>query len=219
MSDTRIPSLDGTLLNAYSATPRGGYGPGLIVIHDTDGLNNAMRAACEAFAKQGCVAVAPDLFWRQNKAEGQKPPFDIEAGVRDLLAVLAYTRRMPECNSKVGVLGYGLGGTLAYLMSARSDVECGIGYGGNGLEKYLEDVHDIRLPFLLHLAENDPVLPPATQQKIQDAAKRYPVVTVYVYPDATAAFANVGTSPSTNETLETAERHTMAFLAENLLGG
>ena len=86
-------------------------------------------------ATKGYLALCPDLFWRQqpdiqltdkSPAEWDRAfelykGFDVEAGVRDLLATLAHLRSMPGCSGKVGAVGYCLGGKLAYLMAARSD--------------------------------------------------------------------------------------------------
>jgi carboxymethylenebutenolidase len=148
MPDITIPSFDGKSFSAYCAKPASGNGPGLIVIQEIFGVNAGMRKICDDFASKGFIAVCPDLFWRQEPGVQitDKSPaewdhamqlykgFDGEAGVRDLLSTLAYIRTMKGCNGKVGAVGYCLGGRLAYLMAARSDVDATASYYGVGLE-------------------------------------------------------------------------------------
>src|SRR5262249_42138677 len=125
-----------------------------------------MRGMCDDFAKKGYIAVCPDLFWRQqpgvqltdkSPAEWDRAfelykAFDVEAGVRDLLAALAHVRNIKGCSGKVGAVGYCLGGKLAYLMAARSDADATVSYYGVGLDEMLGEIYDIRAPLLLHIA-------------------------------------------------------------------
>src|SRR6201996_6579398 len=179
MPDVKIPSLHGKEFGAYCAMPASGSGPGLIVIQEIFGVNAGMRKICDDFASKGYIAVCPDLFWRQQPgvqltdktpAEWERAfelykGFDVEAGVRDLLATLAHIRAMKGCSGKVGAVGYCLGGKLAYLMAARSDVDATVSYYGVGLDKMLDEIHDIRMPLMLHIAALDSYCPPPVRQK------------------------------------------------------
>src|ERR1700733_9211854 len=166
MPDIKIKSLEGKEFGAYCAVPKNGNGPGLIVIQEIFGVNAAMRQICDGFAAKGYVAVCPDLFWRQqpgiqitdktpaewDRAMELYKNFDAEAGVRDLLSTLAHVRGMKGCSGKVGSVGYCLGGRLSFLMATRSDVDAAVSYYGVGLDQLLDEVHDIRMPVLLHIA-------------------------------------------------------------------
>src|SRR2546423_184642 len=56
---------DGTSMNAYAAVPTGGSKlPGLLVFQEAFGVNAHIRDVTERFAKQGYVAIAPELFHR-----------------------------------------------------------------------------------------------------------------------------------------------------------
>ncbi len=226
MPDIQITALDGSSFSAYLSLPVGGNGPGLLVIHEIFGLTDEARAACDAFAAQGYVALCPDLFWRQKDAAPAPSSweqaarfyknFDVEAGVRDLLGSLAHLRKTSGCSGKVGVVGSCLGGRLAFLMASRSDVDCAVGYYGVGIDSYLDEVHDIRMPFLLHLAEQDKLFPPPAQEKLKRAFSRNPVLSVRAYPNADHGFARSGDPRFLPEDAAKAAQETDAFLKEHL---
>ena len=221
MPDIQIPSLDGAKFNAYAALPKGGNGPGVLVVHEAAGISVPVCILCDKLAGHGYMAVYPDLTWRQ--ASGARMPqdpatFDSDAGLRDLLATLAFMRHMPGCSSKVGVLGYGLGGRLAFLMAARSDIDCAVSYYGLGIEPYLEEMEDITAPFLLHLAERDSTVSKAEQEKIRAAAEHNAKIAVHSYAEAAHAFA-IPENPNFNQAAATeAETRTLAFLSKHLSG-
>lgn len=230
MPDISIKSLDGSQFGGYVAFPQNENASGLIVIQEIFGINVGMRKLCDIYADQGYLAVCPDLFWRQSpnvqltdktEAEWDRAfmlykNFDVEASARDLLATLAHVRRMPECNGKVGAVGYGLGGRLAWILASRSDIDCTIGYYGVGLDPVLDEVHEIRMPFMLHLAEKDKMVPPSAQQKILAAAKRNSVISVYSYPGAEHAFARVDGQSFRADVAALANQRTLEFLTEHL---
>jgi len=231
MPDIQINSLDGSLIPAYVAHPASGNGPGLILIHEIFGLNGVMRALCDNFAARGFITVCPDLFWRQNTSDASLSltesdwetaskyykNFDVEAGVRDLLAALAYVRKVPGCGGKVGTVGYCLGARLAFLMASRSDVDCAVSYYGVGIDSLLDEVHDIRAPFLLHLGEQDKLVPAPTQKRIMSFLSRNPAIRVLVHPMADHGFARTGGAKLNPESADSANKETNAFLEEHLL--
>src|SRR5277367_4697050 len=138
MTEVLIDAADGRQFSAYLAEPSGtGKAPGMIVIQEIFGINDNVRAICDDYAAQGYIAVAPDLFWRQepgvqldsNTKEGWAKAmtlfqgFSEAKGVEDLIATLAWLRTQPRVGGKVGCVGYCLGGKLAYLMATRSNVD------------------------------------------------------------------------------------------------
>jgi len=232
MPDIRIKSLKNEEFGAYCAMPPSGNGPGLVVIQEIFGVNSIMRGFCDAFAAKGYIAVCPDLFWRQqpgvqltdkSPAEWDRAfelykAFDVEAGVRDLLATLAHVRNVKGCSGKVGSVGYCLGGKLAYLMAARSDVDASVSYYGVGLEDMLGEVYDIRMPLMLHIAALDKFMPEATRQKVLKAFAKNPSITAYVYEGVDHAFARTGGQNYNETAAKLANGRTDTFFTEHLHG-
>jgi carboxymethylenebutenolidase len=232
MPDIRIQSLKNEEFGAYCALPPSGNGPGLVVIQEIFGVNAVMRGFCDMFASKGYIAVCPDLFWRQQPGVQltDKSPaewdrafelyknFDVEAGVRDLLATLAHVRSIKGCSGKVGSVGYCLGGKLAFLMASRSDVDAAVSYYGVGLDQMLGEVHDIRMPLMLHIAALDKFCPEPVRQKILKTVAKNPAITAYVYEGADHAFARTGGQNYNEAAAKLAQERTDKFFAEHLLG-
>lgn len=209
MATMTIKAQDGGSFSAYVARPASGKGPGVLCIQEIFGINKTMRDIADMWAAQGYVAVAPDLFWRQEpgvditdqteeewkKAFSLYQGFDVARGIDDLKATLAAIRAMPECTGKVGSVGFCLGGLLAYLMGCRSDADCNVGYYGVGIEKHLGEAANIRKPLVLHIAEADKFVPPEAQQQIRDGLAGNPQVTIFGYPGLDHAFARIGGQP------------------------
>src|SRR5687768_1395642 len=126
MSGEMIAIRDG--MQGYLAKPAAGTGPGIVVIQEIFGVNAVMRGLADDLAASGYVALAPDLFWRlepgvdltdKSDAEWKKAldlmqRFDIDTGIADIQASIAALRAMDGV-TRVGAVGYCLGGLLAYL--------------------------------------------------------------------------------------------------------
>ncbi len=133
------------------------------------GVNATMRQVADYYAEEGYTVLVPDLFWRIapgieltdrgedfQRALGLYQQFDEDKGVQDVGAALAALRQRPECVGQTGVLGFCLGGKLAYLAACRlPDVACAVGYYGVGIEHALSEAANIRGRLVLHVAERD----------------------------------------------------------------
>src|SRR3569832_2401860 len=157
---------------AYIATPAGAPRAAIIVIQEIFGVNQGIRQKCDRLAAEGYLALAPDLFWRLRPgiqldpdipAEFQQAieymgKFNQDAGIRDIEATIRAARARLGAKSdggKVGVVGYCLGGRLAYITAARTDVDARVGYYGVGLDGLLGEKHGIAHPLLLHFPQDD----------------------------------------------------------------
>jgi len=206
MPDIQIAARDGGSFSGYLAKPASGSGPGIVVIQEIFGVNQVMRGITDALAKQGYLALCPDLFWRQEpgiqitdktEAEWQRAfqlfnGFNVDLGVEDLKATLDTLRKTPGCSGKVGTVGYCLGGKLAFLMATRSSADCNVSYYGVGLDGILGEASKITKPTLLHIAENDKFVPPEAQKKVKDGLAGNAHVTIHSYPGMDHAFAREG---------------------------
>ncbi|CAB3686242.1 hypothetical protein LMG26696_04669 [Achromobacter pulmonis] len=203
--EVTVASHDGKSFGAYLAVPVSGHGPGLVLCQEIFGINDFMRRAAQALAEEGYVVLAPDLFWRQQpgiqltdgpadmpRAFELYQRFDVDLGVKDVASTLAALRALPEQEGGAGVLGYCLGGKLAYLAACRTDADVAIGYYGVGIEDSLDEAANLRGRLVLHIAEQDGFCPPPARQRILEALGGKPNVELYVYPGMDHAFARTG---------------------------
>ena len=141
-TNSTIPALAGEgTIPAYVARPDADSSRAIIVIPEIFGVNAGIREKCDDWAAEGYLAVAPDLFWRfapgveldpdveaeLQEAFGYFAQFDTDLGVQDIEALIKYLRAN-EGTEKVGLVGYCLGGRMAYLAAARTDIDASVGY-------------------------------------------------------------------------------------------
>ena len=118
--------------------------------------------------------------------------------------------------AKVGVVGYCLGGRLAFMVAARTDADASVGYYAVGLPELLREKHAIARPLMLHLAGADHFVPPEQQQAIHEALDDHPKVTLYDYPGEDHGFATETGARRSEDAAQLADNRTAAFFAEHL---
>jgi carboxymethylenebutenolidase len=162
MGEYRQLDAVGSAFGVFIEWPRTMPAPVVVVLHEVFGVNEDMRQSCREFAEQGFIALCPDLFWRQEpgldlnhwsdeewkKGLALYEAYDFDQGVLDVAAVVAMGRSLPEGNGKVGVMGYCLGGLMAFLTAARSRVDAAVAYYGGGTQNYLGDAHTLQSPMM-----------------------------------------------------------------------
>ncbi len=197
-----IECRDGAF-GAYIARPKTSPVPAVVVLHEVFGVNADIRRTCDELAEQGFIAVAPDLFWRQEPGVDlsvtSEPDwqhglrlyqaYDRDVGAKDVNDTVNAVAKLPGCTGKVAVLGYCLGGLLVYLTAVRYGVDAGVAYHGGDTEKYLGEVDGLRAPLLMHLAEEDEFISKSAQAAIKAALANKPNATVYSYPGQNHAFS------------------------------
>jgi carboxymethylenebutenolidase len=215
---------------AYVAKPAAAKAPAVVVIQEIFGVNAVMRAIADDYAAQGYLAICPDLFWRiepgiditdQSEAEWKRAfelfnAFDVDLGVKDIAAAIANARQHPVCSGKVGVVGFCLGGLLAFLSGARTDSDAAVGYYGVGIEKHLGEAEKLNDPLLLHIAEEDQFVPKEAQALIIASLKNHPQVEIETYPGRDHAFARRGGEHYNAADAAKANARTLAFFKKNL---
>lgn len=199
-----VKSSDGQAFDAQMFKPAGtGKWPVIVLIQEIFGVNNALRVAAENFAQSGFVVVIPDLFWRlergvdlgygdedRKKAMSLMGQFDIKRGVADIGATIDAVRKLPAGNGKVAVVGYCLGGTLAFMSGAYTGADAVVCYYGTAIHSNLDLLKDIDVPMLLHFAEKDNFVPAEAVAQIK-AALDGKNADIHTYPDVGHAFTNV----------------------------
>jgi carboxymethylenebutenolidase len=194
----------GGAFTAYVARPKASPAPAVVVLQELFGVNADIRKHCDELAEQGYLAVAPDLFWRQepgvdlnvtSEADWQHGlrlygAYDRDAGVKDIKDTIDEVRDLPECNGKVALLGYCLGALMVFMTAVRNDgIDAAVWYHGADTEKYLEEVDGLHAPLLMHVAEEDEFISKAAQAEIKAALAQKPNAAVYSYPGQSHAFS------------------------------
>jgi carboxymethylenebutenolidase len=227
----RIDTLDGQgSFDAYEARPSGPPRAAIVVIQEIFGVNEGIRRKCDHMAAKGYLALAPDLFSRLRPGVELDPDdesefkqaldlmgkFDQDQGIRDIEATIRAARaRLPE-GGKVGVVGYCLGGRLAFMTAARTDVDASVGYYAVGIPGLLGEKNAIARPLMLHIAGADHFVTPDQQQAMHEGLDGEPRVTLHDYPGEDHGFAAEMGKRRSEEAAKLADSRTEAFFAEHL---
>lgn len=224
-----IPTWDGDgSIPIYVARPSGDALRAIIVIPEIFGVNAGIREKCDEWAAQGYLAIAPDIFWRfapgvelnpdvesqLQEAFGYFGQYDADDGVRDIEAAIRWAR--DEGASKVGAVGFCLGGRLAYMTAARTDVDASVGYYGVMIDQMLNESHAIARPLMLHIAEQDHLVGPEAQAAIHAGLDPNARVTLHDYPGLDHGFAATSGNRRNEEGAQLADGRTRTFFAEKL---
>jgi len=215
---------------AYIAGPETLPAPAVVVLHEVFGVNADIRKTCDELAEQGYIAVAPDLFWRQepgvdlsvtSETDWQHglrlyQAYDRDAGARDVKDTADAVAKLPECTGKVAILGYCLGGLMTFLTAVRYGADAAVVYHGGDTEKYLGEVDGLRAPMLMHLGEEDEFISKPAQAEIKTALARKPSATVYSYPGQRHAFSRHNGAHYNAAAAALANRRTREFLNQHL---
>ena len=218
-----LRAKDGHVLDAYVVQPGVPARGGLVIVQEIFGVNAHIRAVADRFANDdGFVVVAPALFDRiepgvelgdtgedRQRAMELLSKFDIEKAVDDVAAAVQCERCFGNVK-KIGVVGYCLGGTLAWLSAARLPIHAAVGYYGGRISQYLDERP--KVPVILHFGEQDQHIP---QSEIDAIAKAYPEVPIYTYP-AGHGFSRDGTAGYSASCAMRARARTLEFLREHL---
>jgi carboxymethylenebutenolidase len=195
------------------------------------GRSGKIRKHCGELAEQGFMAVAPDLFWRQEPgvdlsvtsdadwAHGLRlyGAYDRDAGAKDVKDTVNAVRNLKECDGNVALLGYCLGALMVFLAAVRnSGVDAAVAYHGGDTEKYLGEIDGLRAPILMHLAEEDEFISKAAQAEIKAALAGKPDAMVYSYAGQRHAFSRHNGTHYNAAAAHLANGRTSEFLAQKL---
>lgn len=230
MTTLTIPTLDDTgSFSAYVARPTATPRAAIVVIQEVFGVNAGIRQKCDHLAEDGYLAVAPDLFWRIEPGIELDPDipaqmarglelfgqFDQDAGIQDIEATIRTARAEVE-GGKVGCVGYCLGGRLAYMTAARTDIDASVGYYAVGIPDLLRETHAIAHPLLPHIAGADHFVDAEARTKMHEGLDDHPKVTLLDYPGEDHGFATELGERRSPAAADKADAATRAFFAENL---
>jgi carboxymethylenebutenolidase len=217
---------------AHVALPAAGSGPGMLLLQEIFGVNDYVRDAARRLAELGYVVLAPDLYWRtepgleltaadMQRAFGASQKIEHEDAVRDAIAALAHLRGLSEVNdAKAGVLGFCLGGTLAWQVAAQGDPDVAVCYYGSGIPDALDAAASIDCPALLHWGGADPFIAREQVDAVAAFAAERDGLECHVHEGAGHAFDNSFAPQFSNPAAAAAAWElTSAFLARALPPG
>ncbi len=146
-TNSEIAALDGEgRIPAYVARPDADTTRAIIVIPEIFGVNEGIRKKADDWAALGYLAIAPDIFWRFapgvelspdvesefQEALGYFGQYDADLGVKDIEAAIRWLRSQGA--TKVGCVGFCLGGRLAYMAATRTDIDASVLHDYAGLD-------------------------------------------------------------------------------------
>jgi carboxymethylenebutenolidase len=182
-----LKASDGVEIGAWRADPAGRPRGGIVVIQEIFGVNHHIRAVADFFAAEGYLAIAPALFDRVQKGvdlgyEGtdRQTAMALIGKVDNQKMMIDVAAAVPVAKEggKVAVVGYCLGGSLAYLSASRlADVSAAACYYGGRILDYKDDT--AKVPTILHFDEKDAHIPIA---RVKEFAASHPDLPVYIYP-------------------------------------
>lgn len=213
---------------AYVARPAGTPKGAVVAIQEIFGVNAVMRGKADWLAREGFLAVSPDLFWRikpgidltdQSEAEWKQAldymnQLDKNASVKDVQATLTWARSQGV--SKAGALGYCMGGYIAFLAACRTDTDATVCYHGGGIHTALSEASAIKKPVMLHNPMKDGFIPVEALNTIRETLASNPLVTVCEYAEQDHAFTREGGAHYDEAAKQLADGRTIAFLNRTL---
>jgi carboxymethylenebutenolidase len=228
-----VPTRDGGRMPSFIVRPAAGRGPGLVVLQEIFGVTEYIKQRTRDLAALGYVAIAPQLYWRlgpdiktpENTQEGLQEAFgymqrlDVAQAVDDAAATLDYLRGLSDTGGKAGVLGFCMGGRLAYQVAAAADPDVVVSYYGAGIASQLDAADRIHSPVIFHFGGSDQFLPLAEAEQIRAAFASHPDTEVHIHPGAGHAFDNPSPMWHHAEASREAWPQTVAFLERHLPPG
>lgn len=221
--EIKLAAADGGTFAGYLALPARTPAPGLIVLPEIFNTNAHIRSVADGYAADGFVALAPDVFWRQEagsylpytdegraKAYALRARLDTDQFTHDLGEAIAALRARPDCTGKIGVMGFCLGGMFAYLAATRLPIDAAVSYYGVQIDQHLGEADRLKCPLLMHFAENDPHVPAQTVSAIQARLGGLDGVGIHIYPGTEHGFNRQGYPPYNEAEAAQARQRTIA---------
>jgi carboxymethylenebutenolidase len=178
-------------------------GPGILLLQEIFGVGSYLRAVAERLVGRGYVVGAPDVFWRiqrnwaadhdeagLNDSFAIVSKFDPVTGVADCVAAFERLGQLPEVRGGAGVLGFCLGGTLAYHVAVAAEPVVAVSYYGSSVAAGLDLAEQVHCPIQFHFGAHDPYIPIEQVRQIEQAMADRLDAEVHVQPDAGHAFDN-----------------------------
>jgi carboxymethylenebutenolidase len=189
-------TVDMGSISGYLAKPSGaGPWPGLIVIQEWWGLDLQTKSIADRFAAIRYLAFAPDLYHGElaKLGDDQQAAALVQkyapAAPSDLEKVFDAIKHHPECNGKVGSVGFCFGGRMSLALGISRPLDAICTFYGGGMQKLFDQLGSLKSPVLGLFGDKDLSIPVGTVQQFDQLLGRIGVHhEVIVYPDSGHAF-------------------------------
>ncbi|GGH10988.1 dienelactone hydrolase family protein [Mucilaginibacter phyllosphaerae] len=195
---------------------------GIIVVHENRGLNPYIEDVARRAALAGFVSLAPDALtplggYPGNDDDGRtlQSKRDPKEMQEDFISAFDYLKTHPDCNGKVGVVGFCFGGGIANMMAVRvPGLAASVPFYGS--QPAAEDVPKITAPLMLHYASLDTRITagwPAYETALKQNHKKYEA---FIYEGVNHGFHNDTTPRYDKAAAELAWKRTLDFFKASL---
>ena len=213
----------GGQIKGLLSTPAGNAKfPGIVVVHENRGLNPYIEDVGRRCAVDGFISLAPDALtplggYPGNDDEGRamQAKRTREEMLEDFIAAYEFLKNHPDCNGKVGVVGFCFGGWISNMMAVRiPDLKAAVPYYGGQPEA--AEVAQIKAPLLVIYAELDARVNagwPAYESALKAQGKNYQMIN---FPGVNHGFHNNTTPRYDEAAAKEAWEKTIAFFRKNI---
>lgn len=185
-------------VDAFLSRPTAsGKWPAILIIHEWWGLEDHFRDMTRAFAREGYVALAPDLYHGKVTADGEeaarlKTSLDLDRATREILDGIPYLKSLPFVNpGKIGIIGFCMGGGLALLSVCRTKEIAAAAIYFQSMYPDPGELVNIACPILGHYGEDDIYTPRSEVDAFEKILKEHNKShEIYFYKNAGHAFVN-----------------------------
>ncbi len=199
MGETVEFQSNGSTASGYLARPQEGSGPGVVVVQEWWGLDSGIKEMTDRLGAAGFVALAPDLYHGElaghtemDKAGALMNALPLDRAAKDMSGAVDYLAGRDDVTGDgIGVMGFCMGGMLAFVLAAnRGDkITAAVPFYGFPQGDAEPDWSGLTASVQGHMAENDDFFPPdaakALEAKLQGMGKD---VSITVHPGTGHAF-------------------------------
>lgn len=218
------PGVEGGTLTGYLARPAGeGRWPGMVIIQEWWGLNEHIKDVARRFAREGFVALAPDLYHgvvvsEPDEARKLVMELDMDEAVREIQQAVAFLGAQDYvADAQVGIVGFCMGGRLV-LQTARVEDQLGAAVAFYGSPLTPQEATEVKSPVLGLYGAQDHI-PVLDVRAMHEAFDRAGVDNeLHIYEGAGHAFFNDTRSSYRPEAAADAWPRTLTWFREHLSG-
>jgi carboxymethylenebutenolidase len=184
-------------VNGHLAKPGGsGPWPAVIVIQEWWGLDAQTKSIADRFAQEGYLAFAPDLYHGElaKLGDGDTAMKLVQkygqSAALDLQSLFDALKSSPDCNGKVGSVGFCFGGRMSLTLSMSRPVDAVCTFYGGGMQTIFDQLRTkLKAPVLGLFGDADASIPVGTVQEFDKLLGEVGVEhEVIVYPNSGHAF-------------------------------